>query len=237
MALPTLTVLAIRKLARRLAGVSSSDYPDSDVLADMNDGYAELAVLLANLDEDYFEEQNTTFSLVARSSLYSLPEDCLAVKRISLAYSGTPVARSAYTIATPYDSSEVHDVGFDEENVPVSNPIYDLTAQYVRYKPTPASDVTNGGLMDYIAMPSALVNTGDIPVIPIGYQKKLAVYCAEKMTFKFEKWNKHSRLEKQWNTTMAELQDRLAERDRNRPLRFKAPGEVSQARRQRVREM
>lgn len=237
MALPSLNVLALRNLARRLAGVSSSDYSNADLLSDFNDAYAELSVLLANLGEDYFEEQNVKFNLIARSSLYSLPADCIAVKRVSLAYSGTPVARSAYTIAQPYDSSDVHNVSFDEENVPISNPIRDITGTYIRYKPTPTQNVTNGGLMDYIAMPSALVNTGDTPVFPIAYQKKIAVYGAKQMAFKFEKWNKHARLDKEWATTMAELQDRLAQRDLNAPMRFKAPGEALPQNIQRVREL
>lgn len=237
MALPTLNVLALRKLARRLAGVSSSDYSDADLLSDFNDAYAELSVLLANLGEDYFEEQNVKFDLVARSSLYSLPADCIAIKRVALAYSGTPIARSAYTLTTPYDPSDVHDISFQEENVPVSNPIRDITGTYIRYKPTPTVNVTNGGLMDYIAMPSALAATSDIPNIPIAYQKKIAVYGAEKMTFKFEKWNKNTRLKQDWNTTMAELQDRLADRDMNAPVRFRAPQEALPGTAYRPREL
>lgn len=237
MALPTLNVLALRNRARREAGVNSNDYSNAELLADFNDAYAELSVLLANLGEDYFEEQNVKFNLIARSSLYSLPADYIAIKRVALAYSGTPIARSAYTIVLPYDSSEVHDIGIDEENVPISNPIRDITGTYIRYKPTPTQNVSNGGLMDYIAMPSALVNTGDTPVFPIAYQKKIATYGAMKMAFKFEKWNKHTRLQKEWDTTMAELQDRLADRDLNAPMRFKAPQEGMPGTTYRVREL
>lgn len=235
MPLPTLNVLALRKLSRRLSGVSSNDYPDADVLQDLNDGYAELAVLLANLGEDYFEEQNTTFDIVARSSLYSQPTDCLAIKGVQLALSGTPSSPSDYAVATSADSSDVHDVAIDQESVPISNPIYDITGNFIRIKPTPTVDVPAGGKLDYIAMPSALVNTGDVPVFPIAYQKKLATFSAERQTFKFEKWQKNTRLKTDWNTTMIELQDRLAQRDLDAPLRFKAPQEVPGA--TRVREL
>lgn len=237
MALPTLNVLALRNRARRDAGVNANDYSNSELLEDFNQAYAELSVLLANLDEDYFEEQNVRFNLIAHSGLYNLPSDCIAVKRVQLAYSGTPLSPSAYVIATPYQPTDVHDISIDEENVPVSNPIYDITGNYIRYKPKPTQDVTNGGRMFYIAMPSALVNTGDIPVIPIAYQKKIATYGAMKMAFKYEKWNKHTRLQNEWNTTMAELQDRLADRDRNAPMRFKAPQEAMPSTAYRPREL
>lgn len=225
MALPSLTVLQLRNRARRDAGVASSDYSNAEVLEDLNQAYADLCVLLANLDEDYFEEQNVKFNLVANSGLYSLPEDCIAVKRVQLAYSGTPLSPSAYVIATSYSPEDVHDIAIDEDNVPVSNPIYDITGNYIRYKPKPTNSVTNGGRMYYIAMPSALVNTGDTPVVPIAYQKKMATYAAMKMAFKFQKWSKHDRLAAEWNKTMEELQDRLADRDRNAPMRFRAPQE------------
>lgn len=225
MALPTLNVLALRNRARRDAGVSSDDYSNADLLEDFNQAYGELAVLLANLGEDYFEEQNVKFNLVANSGLYSMPADSIAIKQIRLAYSGTPLAPSAYRIATSYDPANVHDIASQEENIPASNPIVDYTGNFFRIKPKPTVSVSNGGRIDYIAMPSALVNTGDTPVFPISYQKKIATYGAMKMAFKFEKWNKHARLQKEWDQTMAELQDRLADRDMNAPLRFRGPHE------------
>lgn len=234
MSLPTLNVLALRKLARRLSGVNAADYPDSDILLDFNDGYAELSVLLANLGEDYFEEQNTTFDLVANSSLYSQPQDCIAIKGVRLALSAVPTSASDYRVAVSNDSSNTHDISAQEESVPISNPIYDITGNYIRIKPTPKVNVAAGGKLDYIAMPSALVNTGDVPVFPIAYQKKLATFSAERMTFKFEKWQKNSRLKTDWGTTMAELQDRLADRDLDAPLRFKSPLEGGTSR---VREL
>lgn len=232
MALPTLNVLALRNRARRDSGVNSNDYSNADLLEDFNQAYADLAMLLANLGEDYFEEQNVKFDLVANSGLYSLPTDCIAVKQIKLAYSGAPLSPSAYSIATAYDPSSVH-YSWQEENIPVSNPLFDLTNNYVRIKPKPAAAIVNGGRLAYIAMPSALVNTGDTPVIPVAYQKKIATYGAMKMAFKYEKWNKHKRLADEWNITMAELQDRLADRDSNRPLMFRTAHEAGA---RRVRE-
>jgi hypothetical protein len=226
MALPTLNVLALRNRARRKSGVNASDYSNAVLLEDFNQGYAELVMLLANLGEDYFEEENVKFDLVKNTGLYSLPLDSIAIKQVRLAYSGTPLSPSAYVVATSYDQSEVHDIQADETSASTGNPLVDITNNYVRIMPKPPAAVTNGGRLSYIAMPSALVNTGDTPIIPIAYQEKLAVYGAMQMAFKFEKWNKHARLQKEWEQTMAELQDRLADRDMNRPLRFKLPQEA-----------
>ena len=226
MSLINLTLLKLRAQARGKAGVSVNDYSNSLLDDQINIAYVQLATLLANLGEDYFEEQNVKFDLVENSGLYSLPTDFMAFKQLRLAYSGTPLSPSAYVIATPYDPSDVHDISADEESVPVSNPIVDLTGNYYRIKPKPTQAVTNGGRLYYIAAPSALANTGDIPVIPIAYQDKLAVYAAKEMAFKYEKWNKYNRLQKEWDQTMLELQDRLSDRDLNRPLMFKTPFEA-----------
>lgn len=220
-----MNVLTLRNRARRKSGINASDYSNAELLEDFNIGYYSLAELLALLGEDYFEEQRTRFSLIANSGLYNLPTDFMALKRVLIAYSGTPVSLSAYTIANSWGTEDTHDLSFEEVNVPISNPIYDLMSSYIRYSPKPSAAVTNGGVMDYIAMPSALVNTGDTPVVPIQYHEKLAVYGAMQMAFKYEKWNKHARLQKEWDATISELQNRLAERDANKPVRFKTPHE------------
>lgn len=235
MALINLNLLKLRAQARAKSGVNSSDYSNSLLDDQINIAYAALAQMLANLGEDYFEEQNVKFDLIANSGLFSLPTDFMAWKQLRLAYSGTPLSPSAYVIATSYDPSEVHNISADEESVPVSNPIVDLTGNFFRIKPKPTVAVTNGGRLDYIAMPSALVNTGDIPVIPVRYHDKIAVYGAKEMAAKFNKWNKHLRLDNEWNALMTDLENKLADRDLNRPVRFRAPQEAMQQ--SRVREL
>ena len=238
MALINLTLLKLRAQARSKSGVNSGDYANALLDDQINIAYVALATMLANLGEDYFEEQNVKFSLVANSGLYSLPTDFMAFKQLRLAYSGTPLSPSAYVIATPYDPADVHNIATDEENVPVSNPIVDITGTYYRIKPKPTQAVSNGGRLYYIALPSALAATGDIPVIPIRYQDKIAVYAGAQMAFKFEKWNKADRLQKEWDELMGDLEEKLADRDLNRPLRFRAPGEVpATMNRARVREL
>lgn len=163
---------------------------------------------------------------MANSSLYSLPTDFLALRQLRLAYSGTPASPADYKISTAYDPTDVHLVSSDEENIPTANPIHNLTASYIRIKPTPTRAVTHGGRIWYIALPSALANTGDVPNLPMAYQELLATYAAKEMTFRYQKWNKHDRLEKKWDTAIGELMQTLADRDRNKPRRMKSPLEV-----------
>lgn len=196
------------------------------MLEDLNQAYARLAGLVANMDEDFFEEDNTKFDLVKNSSLYSLPADLIAFRQLRLAYSGTPSSPSNYRVSRTLEPSEVHLVSADQENIPTSTPIHDLTATYVRIKPTPTQAVTNGGSLFYIAMPSALVNTGDIPVLPTQFQELLSVYAGKEMAFKYEKWSKHDRLEKKWDVAIGEMMQVVADRDRDKPVRMKDPREV-----------
>lgn len=223
--LSTFNLLGLRNKARRLAGVKSDDYSNTNLDVDLNTAYLQLAGILAHIEEDFFEQQNTTFDLVKNSALYSLPTDFMALKQLRLAYS-TPVSASDYRVSRNYEPTDVHLVSADEENISTANPIHDITNDYVRIKPTPAAAVTNGGKMWYIAAPSSLVNTGDIPKLPVQYHELLAVYAAKEMTFKYEKWNKHDRLEKRWNGKIGELTQILADRDRDKMVRFKSALEV-----------
>lgn len=218
-------VITLRNLSRKKSGINSSDYSDATVLADFNQAYYTLAGILALLGEDYFEEGRVRFSLVQNSGLYSLPTDFIALKQLRLAYS-TPSSDADYKVSTGRDVTDVHTVSIDEGNVPNTNPVHDITSNYIRIAPKPTTDVTNGGMIFYIAMPSALVNTGDVPIIPLQYHELLATYSAKEQTFKYEKWAKNERLEREWNNKIAELTQTLSDRDQNKPVRFKAPQEL-----------
>lgn len=220
-----MNLLTLRRQARKKSGVNVNDYANSDLDALINQAYYTMAGILANLEEDYFEEQNTKFTLQQNSSLYSLPTDCIAVKGLRLAYT-TPTSESDYRIATSYDSSEVHDVAIDEVNTPTTNPIYDITNNFVRIYPRASAQVVNGGKIFYVAMPSGLVVTGDTPVLPTQYHDLLATYAAKEMAFSYEKWNKSDRLSNIWDKKIGELTEVLADRDRNRPMRMKSALEI-----------
>lgn len=220
-----MTLAVLRSQARLKSGVSVNDYSNANLDTQLNYAYALICYYLASMGEDYFEEQNTTFNLVANSGLYSWPTDAIMIKQVRLAYS-TPSSASDYKVASSYDPSDVHNVSSDEENVSSANPIVDITNNFIRIRPKPTSAVTNGGKVWYIAMPSALAATADTPVIPLGYHDKIAAYGAREMAGKYNKWDKWKVLNAEWAGLIAPWEEALKERDMGRVLRFKSPLEV-----------
>lgn len=222
-----MNLLTLRNQSRLKSGISANDFSNDNLDEQLNQGYYILSWYLASLGEDYFEEQNVKFDLVGGSALVSQPDDTMFIKGVRLAYS-TPSSDADYRPARAYDPSSVHNVGADEENISTNNPIYDITNNYIRLKPTPTSDVTDGGKLWYIARPSALTLTADAPVLPLYLHDKLSDYGAKIMTFKYEKWRKHDRLEKSWQDTIDEFETLLADRDLGANIRFRSPFEVPQ---------
>lgn len=220
-----MNLLTIRSQARLKSSVSSTDFSNANLDEQLNQAYLILAWYLAALGEDYFEEQNVKFDLVGGSALVSQPSDTMFIKGVRLAYTA-PTNPEDYKVASAYDPSSVHDVGADEENISTNNPIYDITNNYIRIKPTPESDVSAGGKLWYIARPSALATTADTPVLPVYLHDKLSDYGGKIMAFKYNKWKKHDRLEKSWKETLDEFDTLLADRDMGQVLRFRSPFEV-----------
>lgn len=223
-----MNLLTIRSQARLKSSVNVNNFSNANLDEQINQAYYILSWYLGALGEDYFEEQNVKFDLVGGSALISQPLDTMFVKGVRVAYSpsATPPVANDYKPAESYDSSSVHDVGVDEENIPTSNPIYDITNNYIRLKPTPTSDVTDGGKLWYIARPSALTLTADAPVLPLYLHDKLSDYGAKIMAFKYNKFKKHDRLDKSWQDTIDELDNLLADRDLGANIRFRSPFEV-----------
>ena len=181
-----MNIINIRAAVRFKSNITNSAVlTNAEILSEANYAYYDVCSEIADANEDFFEEQKVKFNLAANSSLYSLPTDCIKVKQVRLAYT-TPISESDYKIAYSYDPAEVNVVSSDEESVPVSTPIVDITNNYMRVKPTPESDVTSGGELYYIARPSALTNTGDTPLIPTEYHDLIAVRIAARATEKFE---------------------------------------------------
>lgn len=224
-----MNLLTLRSQARLKSGINATDFSNANLDEQLNVAYYTLASIIAELNADYYEEQNVKFNLIANSSLYSLPTDLIKFKQVRLAYSA-PSTNADYRVARHYDPSGVHNVSADEEGgVSTSFPIYDITSNYIRVKPTPTASVTNGGKMWYIARPSALTLTSDSPVLPLHYHDLISTYGAKIMTFKHEKWKKNAKLEEEWSKIVTPLMERiqdLADRDMGEMLQFKSPHQV-----------
>ncbi|MHA1210838.1 MAG: phage adaptor protein [Candidatus Heimdallarchaeota archaeon] len=191
----------------------------------VNDAQFKLVMRIIRISEDFFEEQKTTFNLAANSGLYQLPTDLIKFKQLRLAYS-TPSDDSDYFIATGYNPSDIQYPQNEESGVGTSNPIIDITNNYMRIRPKPTTDVTKGGQIYYIARPSALANTGDISVIPEDYHDLMAIYAAGKACEKYEVWDRADRFEAQFFRGAETMAKELATRELNHSVRFKNPLEI-----------
>ena len=195
---------------------------DTEIDRHLNDAQLKMVMRIVRVNEDYFEEQKTTFNLQINSGLYQLPTDLIKFKQLRLAYT-TPSKDSDYFIATGYNPSSIKNTSEEENGVGTSNPIVDITNNYMRIRPKPTVLSTKGGQIYYIARPSALANSGDISVIPEDYHDDLAVYAAGKACERYEVWDRADRMEKQFYGRIEIMAKELASRELNYPLRFENP--------------
>ena len=182
------------------------------------DGHKLLEREIVKLNQDYFEEQKSVFSLIALSSLYSLPTDYLSIKQLRLAYT-TPTSESDYKVATPSDAAVTKDVTSQETSISSSTPIFDITGSYFRIMPKPDSASTSGGQLYYFA--STVLSGSATPSYPIEYHTLVATYAAKEVCMKFEKWDKYKVLDKEWAEGIAKLRDDLATKNVNENKRVR----------------
>jgi len=211
----SLNLSKLRNLARFKSGITNTATLTNADLDDLiNIGYKKVQQEMVKINQDFFEEQKAKFDLVANQDLYALPDDFLAMKQLRLAYS-TPSDESDYKIAIPHDAAATKDVSSQEENVSSANPIYDLTGNYFRIKPTPDSNVSNGGEIYYFARCSDLSSTADVPDIPSDYHDIIAIYAAKEAAFRFQLVNRYNGLVNEWEKEIARMKEALAVRETN----------------------
>jgi len=193
--------------------------PTATIASQLNVAYDIVSSIIVQLNEDFFEEQKTKANTAINSALYPLPTDCMKIKQLRIAYS-TPSDEGDYVVATPYDPASVSNVEGDEEDISSSNPIVDITNNFIRIKPTPTAKITNGLELYYVARPSALASGTDTPVIPSEHHDILAVYAAKEVSLKFQLKTRWEILNKEWQEWKDRIMEELAERNINKPARF-----------------
>lgn len=216
-------LLQLRARARLKASVASADFSNANLDDQINEAYYALASILAEIGETYTDGNRIRINLAQNSAYYNLPSDFIKLKQARIAYSA-PTNPEDWKVAYSYDVSEVSDVERDEENISTSHPIIEITGTKIKVKPTPSSAVTNGLELFYISRPSALTLTGDTPsLLPTHFHDLISVYAAREMSIRFAKITKYNLLDKAWNEGVLRMKRELADRDANRPLRFKNP--------------
>lgn len=222
-----MNLLRLRERTKRKTRLPVAVISNTSIVEDLNEGYRYLSALIANENEDYFEEQKSKFDLVANSGLYSLPTDTLKFKQLRLAYT-TPTAETDYVIATEYDPNTVHTISVDEQGT-TSNPIVDITNNFYRIFPKPTTASTNGGELYYIALPSALVNTGDSPVIPTQWHDLISDYAAIQECEDHGLMDRATKLENRFESKVQQMLKDIEPRSINRPERMRNPLELGRS--------
>jgi len=214
-------LLALRARTRFQTGITNTTtLSNADILTLLNIGYHLVEQELYKLNQDFFEEQKTKFNLVADQDLYSNPTDFLGMKQLRLAYS-TPTNEEDYRVAKEHDAASTIDVEIQEESIPSSSPTYDMLGNYYRIKPTPESNITNGGELYYFARNSDMTATGDIPNIPADYHDLISNYASKEITLKYEDWNKYKAVKNEWEEGINKMKIALGVRETNKQSRMR----------------
>lgn len=220
------TLAQLRTAARLKARVASADYSTANLNIAINDAYNILASIFAGQGESYTEAQRVKINLAQNSAFYDLPGDFLKLKQARVAYS-TPSAPGDYKVAVGYDLNDVRDIGADEENISTATPIVDIVGTQIKLKPTPTAAVSEGLELAYIARPSALAASADVPVLPTEIHNLMAAYAAKEVCGAMSKFDKYNAFSTEWLMGIERIKKDLAERDLNEPVRFKTPFEAS----------
>lgn len=218
-----INLLQLRNKVRlNLNNPSTSLIANSAIVLEVNNAQDDIAIKLAKMNEDFFEEQKTKFNLIANSGLHSVPTDCIKIKQIRLAYT-TPATEDDYKVAQFYDPSAVKNVSVDESSATVSNPIVDLTNNYFRIFPKPTNPITNGGEMYYIARPSAMVLTGTTPVIPVELHPLMVDYATMQLAASLGMVDKYKIYKQEWEEGLQRMATDMAVRLTNDNSRMVSP--------------
>lgn len=136
--------------ARRLAGVDSNQYPDTDAIVDLNAVYHEIEDAIVAEQEDFFWDYFKSNTVVGQSE-YSLPAstDMWAdwsgtnkLLQLSIKYNTTD---DYYTKVRRTDIYNMdREMEWYEENQPSSDPIYHISDNSYFVYPAPTTAVTNG---------------------------------------------------------------------------------------------
>lgn len=161
-----MTPLEIINRVRYITKSSSTDGVggESDLLDILNDYYYRQVVIFVNTNEDKFGVKSTTnLNAVANQEAYSLPTDCIRVKRVEVNYDGSD---SGWRKARFQDAGQVESYALSPTNInnyySTSDPYYDLYGDYLRLRPIPLTNITGGLMLWYIQRPSTLNGTSTI---------------------------------------------------------------------------
>lgn len=193
MNLTALRASALRKVSMQL---TSSDYPNTDVDANLNEWYRQCVgwVIGASGIWEYQGEKSTT-DLVQDQIEYLLPTAMIYLNRVSIKYPNS----SSYVLARRIDDKST-DSAFENNAIAQgteAGPVYRVFDNSIFIYPKPSAAVVGGLAIETVEDITDLASGGDIPNLPLSAQKILACGAARDYAESEEMWNKVSSLERQ----------------------------------------
>lgn len=192
----TLAELRTRSRAKVSKDLTSSDYSDSQVDADLNESYREVlgwAILAAGIWE--FRGEMSTHLLVKNQNEYVLPSsDFMQINRVEVKYYGA----TEYVKAVRIDDKQVDFAAFQNGTIGFGDktrPVYRLLDDSLFiYPPEDTQDATAGLAIEYTRDVTDLVSSSDKPNLPTIVQRALPALAALRYCDAEDMAQKHRRL-------------------------------------------
>jgi len=131
---------------------------ESDLMRILNDYYLRQTMLFVNANEDLFGVKATTsLNIVDSQETYTLPPDCLRVKRVEVNYTGS---NKDWYKARYQDVGQVEGFAMSQSNIndyySTNSPYYDVFGDKIYLRPIPTSNISGGLMLWYIRRPTTL---------------------------------------------------------------------------------
>lgn len=131
--------------------VGSDEFSDADAISLWNDAYLDFQRKLCLKREDiFFVEAKSNF--VQDDGKYLLPDDCLAIKSVEVAYTD-PTSVQDYKKAEEVDTANLPSGTTWEwlkKNQPKTNPLIDIRGNFFEIAPAPDADKTDAIILKYL---------------------------------------------------------------------------------------
>lgn len=146
---------------------------EADLVRIINDYYLRQTTAFVNTNEDLFgKKSDTNLNVSANQEAYSLPSDCMRVKRVEITYDGT----NWYKVRI-MDDNDSSDEPLDSTSInndySQTSPYADIFGNAIYLRPIPSSSVGNGLRIWYFGRPTLITNitvhTFDTPQDYHGY--------------------------------------------------------------------
>ncbi len=217
--LPSEIITRARYLTKTTANDGTGD--NTNLLAILNDYYLRQATIFINTNQDKFGvKAYTDLDVTANQETYSLPSDCVKIKRMEITYDGTNWKKVHFQ-----DVGENQQFALDQTNIAnrfsTASPYAEIFGDNLYLRPIPTSSVTSGLMMWYIARPSLLSTISSVITTPLDYQGYLVYGVAAEIATRQGNDAFAASMFQKWEDGRAKIEATYAPRDLDQFIDFK----------------